>query len=108
MLEIQNIERLTGQHIGGWHIKMAQASGPVGYLNAPHYCITFDRNMNGGAILIDRTENPFTKQYHVYVCWEMFDNWIYQTALTKESISKKDTFLELMVYELNKKILTGN
>jgi hypothetical protein len=102
MLEIQNIERLEGQHIGGWEIKMAQSSGPVGYLNAPHYCITFDRGGKGGAVLIDRTENPFTKQYHIYVCWEMFDNIIYQTALTKESIRRRDTFLELMVYELNK------
>jgi hypothetical protein len=70
----------------------AESSGPVSFLKAHHYCITFKRNDKAAALLIDRLENRLTKQYHVYICWENFDNTIYETALSKESISKKDAF----------------
>ena len=101
MLRIENIGNLKGQHLGGWEVLESTSSGPVSYLIAHHYCITFKRNDKGGAVLIDRMENRLTKQYHVYVCYENFDNRIYETTLTKESISKKDTFLTLMMYQLN-------
>ena len=101
MLEIQNIRMLREEHIGGWVIENAESSVAVGYLNAPHYSIIFKRDGNAAAVLIDRNINPFLKKYHVYICWENFDNRIYETTLTKESISKKDTFLTLMMYQLN-------
>jgi hypothetical protein len=101
MLEIQNIEKLKGSHVGGWEVLESTSAGPVSYLNSNHYCITLKRGNEAGAVLIDKMENRLTKQYHVYVCWENFDNRIYETALTKESISKKDTFFGLMLYQLN-------
>ena len=102
MLEIQNIRMLREEHIGGWVVEDAESSGPVSYLKAHHYCITFKRDGKAAAVLIDRDINPFLKKYNVYVCWENFDNRIYETTLTKESISKKDTFLSLMTYQQNK------
>ena len=102
MLEIQNIRMLREEHIGGWVVENAESSVAVSYLNSPHYCIIFKRGDKAAAVLIDRNINPFLKKYHVYICWENFDNRIYETTLTKESISKKDTFLSLMTYQLNK------
>jgi hypothetical protein len=101
MLRIENIGNLKGQHLGGWEVLDAESSGPVSYLNSPHYCIIFNRDGKGAALLIDRNENRLTKQYHVYICWENFDNKIYETTLSKESISKKDSFFGFVVYHLN-------
>jgi len=92
MLRIENIEKLKGQHLGGWEVLESTSCGPVNYLKTYHYCITFKRGTKAVALLIDRNENRLTKQYHVYVCWENFDNTIYETALSKESIGRKDAF----------------
>jgi len=101
MLEIQNIEKLKGQHIGGWEILESESAGPVSYLKAHHYCITFKRGNKAAALLIDRDENRLTKQYHVYICWENFDNFIHTTSLSTENIRKKDIFFGLVLRVLN-------
>ena len=101
MLEIQNIRMLREEHIGGWVVEDAESSVAVSYLNSPHYCIIFKRDGKGAALLIDRNENRLLKQYHVYICWENFDNKIYEITLSKESISKKDSFFGFVVYHLN-------
>ncbi len=108
MLEIQNIEKLKGHHLGGWEVLESTSSGPVSYLKTHHYCVTFKRGTKAAALLIDRDENRLTKQYHLYVCWENFDNFIHQTALSKESIANKDVFFkglaDIFNFEYNKSI----
>jgi hypothetical protein len=101
MLEIKNIERLRGEYIGGWEVMDSHSMEPVSYLNTHHYCITFRVNGKGAAILIDRNENRLLKQYHVYVCWESFDNRIYETTLSKESIGKRDGFFGFLMHHIN-------
>jgi hypothetical protein len=101
MLRIENIEKLKGQHLGGWEVLESTSSGPVSYLKTYHYCITFKRGDKAAALLIDRNENRLTQQYHLYVCWENFDNTIYETALSKESIGKKDAFFGWLVDIIN-------
>jgi hypothetical protein len=101
MLTIQNIEKLRGSHMGGWEVTDVESAGPVSYLKAYHYNIILKRNGKAAAVLIDRNENRLLKQYHMYICWEQFDNILYEAALSKESISKKDTFFGMVIHHLN-------
>jgi hypothetical protein len=109
MLTIRNIESLEGMNLGYWKVMEAGASPPMKWLPTEHYCITLDRAGNGAAILIWRTINPLTKQYHVDVCYDDFTNKIYEGAFSKRVIMDKGHFLASMMgyikaeYELRKK-----
>ena len=108
MLKIKGIEDLRGTHLGYWKVKEAGANPPMSWLPTAHYCITLDRGGNGAAILIWRNINPLTKQYHVYVCYNNFDNRIYEGAFSKQIIMDKGHFLKSMMgwikaeYEIRK------
>jgi hypothetical protein len=108
MLKIQNIEGLNHTYFGDWRIVEAGASKPTRWLPTEHYCIKLERGTFGAAILIDRWINPLTKQYHVYVCYENFDNRIYEGAFSKRVIMDKGHFLSNMMayvraeYEMRK------
>ena len=97
MLTIRGIEDLKGQRLGYWKVMEAGEESPKSWLKSFHYCITFDRAGKGAAILIDREINPLTKQYHVYVCYEDFDNRIYEGAFSKSVIMDKGHFLKSMM-----------
>ena len=101
MLTIENIVRLKNETIGEWKIGEAYQNSNEAWMNCPHYCITFTRDGYGAAVLIDRSENPLLGKYRIIICYENYDTTIYETALTKESISKKDTFLALMLQRIN-------
>ena len=98
MLTIENIEGLDGQTISGWKVIEAEVRRPMKWLPTEHYCITLDKAGSGGAaILIDRCINRLTNQYHVYVCYENFDNRIYEGAFSKRVIMDKGHFLKSMM-----------
>jgi hypothetical protein len=97
MLTIQNIESLEGMNLGYWKVAQAGASGRMEWLPTEHYCITLERDTFGAAILIWRNINPLTKQYHVYVCYNNFDNRIYEGAFSKSVIMDKAHFLASMM-----------
>ena len=107
MLNITNISKLSGFMLGNWETVDSEARGPESYLSAHHYCITFSRGNVGGAVLIDRTENRLLKQYHIYICYENFDNIIMETSWSKEGLEDREEFLEMVVknldYEWNKR-----
>jgi hypothetical protein len=109
MLTIQNIEKLNDTHLSAWQVAEARARRPKKWLPTEHYCISLGKGNDGAAILIDRCINPLTKQYHVYVCYENFDNRIYEGAFTKRVIMDKGHFLKNMMgyvnaeYEMRKK-----
>ena len=108
MLKIKGIEDLKETRLGYWNVKEAGASPPMKWLPTEHYCITLERGGNGAAILIWRNINPLTGQYHVYVCYDNFDNKIYEGAFSKRVIMDKGHFLKHMMgyikaeYELRK------
>jgi hypothetical protein len=108
MLTIENIEKLNDTYFGDWQVAEAKARRPVKWLLTEHYCISLGRGGDGAAILIDRNINPLTKQYHVYVCYDSFDNKIYEGAFTKRVIMDKGHFLKNMMayvraeYEMRK------
>ena len=97
MLTIQNIEKLNDTHLSAWQVAEAKASKPTKWLPTEHYCITLERDTFGAAILIWRNINPLTKQYHVYVCYNNFDNRIYEGAFSKRVIMDKAHFLASMM-----------
>lgn len=107
MLNITNISKLSGQMLGNWETVDSEARGPMSYLRAHHYCITFSRGNVGGAVLIDRTENRLLKQYHIYICYENFDRVISETSWSKEGLEDKEEFFEMVTknldYEWNKR-----
>jgi hypothetical protein len=107
MLTIRGIEDLRGTHLGYWKVMEAGEESPKSWLKSFHYCITMDRKGDGAAILIDREINPLTKQYHVYVCYEDFDNRIHETSLSRRTIMDKGHFLKHMMgyikYEFQKR-----
>ena len=107
MLRINNIENLKNKTIGHWRVVEVGTSQRENWLKAPHYWITFSRGSHGGAVLIDRTENRLLKQYHIYVCYENFDNVIMETSWSKEGLVEKDEFFEMVTknldYEWNKR-----
>ena len=108
MLKIKGLEDLKGTHLGYWKVAQAGASGRMKWLPTEHYCITLERDTFGAAILIWRNINPLTKQYHVYVCYNNFDNRIYEGAFSKSVIMDKGHFLANMMahvkaeYEMRK------
>jgi hypothetical protein len=72
-----------------------------------YYKIVFGRMDNIGVmqddragILIDRNQNPQSK-YKIVIVYEEWSTIIYETELSKESISKKDTFFGLILYRIN-------
>jgi hypothetical protein len=97
MLRIDNIGKLTNTKLGEWKVAQAGASGRMKWLPTEHYCITLERDTFGAAILIWRNINPLTKQYHVYVCYNNFDNRIYEGAFSKRVIMDKAHFLASMM-----------
>ncbi len=108
MLKIQNIEKLNDTYLSAWQVAEAKASKPTKWLPTEHYSISLGKQNNGAAILIDRNINGLTKQYHVYVCYDSFDNRIYEGAFTKRVIMDKGHFLKHMMgyitaeYEMRK------
>ena len=108
MLTIKNIEGLDGMNLGYWKVSEAVDSKPTKWLPTEHYCIRLNRNGEAAAILIWRNINPLTKQYHVYVCYDSFDNKIYEGAFSKRVIMDKGHFLKNMMgyvkheYEMRK------
>ncbi len=109
MLTIENIEKLNDTHLSGWQVAEAKASRPTKWLPTEHYSISLGRGNSGAAILIWRNINPLTKQYHVHVCYDSFDNRIYEGAFSKRVIMDKGHFLKNMMgyvnaeYEMRKK-----
>ena len=108
MLKIENIEKLNDTHLSAWQVAEAAARRPMKWLLTEHYCISLGRGNSGAAILIDRCINRLTNQYHVYVCYDSFDNRIYEGAFSKRVIRDKGHFLKHMMgyvkaeYELRK------
>jgi hypothetical protein len=108
MLRIENIEKLNDSYFGDWQVAEAKARKPKKWLLTEHYCISLGRGNDGAAILIDRNINRLTSQYHVYVCYDSFDNKIYEGAFTKRVIMDKGHFLSNMMayvraeYEMRK------
>jgi len=102
MLKIQNIQTLNDIKFGKWTVIEAIEETPKRWLNCHHYCISFDRSGIGAAILIDRTLNPLTKQYHVYVCYNDFTDVIYECGLWKISIMDKDTLITHLMGYINR------
>jgi hypothetical protein len=109
MLRIENIEKLNDTHLSAWQVAEAKASGPKKWLPTEHYSISLGKGNSGAAILIDRCINRLTNQYHVYVCYDSFDNRIYEGAFSKRVIMDKGHFLKNMMgyvnaeYEMRKK-----
>jgi hypothetical protein len=109
MLTIENIEKLNNSYFGDWQVAEAKACRPKKWLPTYHYCISLGRANEGAAILIDRNINRLTNQYHVYVCYDSFDNKIYEGAFSKRVIRDKGHFLANMMayvraeYEMRKK-----
>ena len=93
MLKIKGIEDLKGTRLGYWKVSDAEASRPTKWLMTEHYCIRVHRNGEAAAILIWRNINPLTGQYHVDVCYDNFDNKIYEGAFSKQVIMDKGHFL---------------
>jgi hypothetical protein len=108
MLYIENIEKLNDTMLGYWKVVGVEDNGPTKWLQSQHYCITLGRAGEGAAILIERKINPLTKQYHVYVCYEEFDNRIHESSFSKRAFMDKGHFLKNMMgyvkaeYEMRK------
>jgi hypothetical protein len=110
MLTIENIEKLNDKYLGkNWQVAEARACRPMKWLPTEHYSISLGRSNSGAAILIWRNINPLTKQYHVHLCYNSFDNVIYEGSFTKKVIMDKENFLASMMgyinaeYEMRKK-----
>ncbi len=110
MLTIENIEKLNDTVISDWKVIEAGASRPRKWLPTEHYCIKLGKyGSEAAAILIWRNINPLTKQYHVHLCYNSFDNVIYEGSFTKKVIMDKENFLASMMgyinaeYEMRKK-----
>ena len=101
MLTINNIESLKGKTIGNWRVQEVDSSQRENWLKAPHYYITFSRGSHGAAVLIDRTENRLLKQYHIYICYENFDNIIETTSWSKEGLFDREEFFEMVIKNLD-------
>lgn len=101
MLTIDNLSNLSGTTIGNWEVLSAFESGPISYLNAHHFCITFERDSIGAAVLIDREENRLLKQYHIYICYSNFNNIIQSTSWSKGELRYKKEFFEMVTKSLD-------
>ena len=101
MLNITNIDKLSGFMLGNWETVNSEARGPKSYLRAHHYCITFSRGNVCGAVLIDRNMNPLLKQYHIYICYENFDRVISETSWSLDGLHDRVEFFEMVMKELD-------
>ena len=102
MLTIENIGKLTDTVFGNWTVMEAYECTPRRWLNREHYSISFDRGGHGAAILIDRTLNRLTKQYHVYVCYNDFTDVIYECGLRKEALMDSSAFITHLISYINR------
>jgi hypothetical protein len=106
MLTIGNIRDLNGATMNDWKVLEAcEIQKPNRGEN--YYKIIFARMDNTGrvlddraGILIDRNQNPQSK-YKIVIVYEEWSTMIYETELSKESISKKDAFFGLILYRIN-------
>ena len=108
MLTIDNIRDLNGATMNDWKVLDVGEADTNGGKGQDYYKIVFARIDNTGrvlddraGILIDRNINPLLKQYHITIVYEEWSTIIYETELSKESISKKDTFFGLILYRIN-------
>ena len=106
MLTINNIGDLNGTGMNDWKILEACEKQNV-ERGENYYKIVFAKMDNIGVmqddragVLIDRNVNPLGK-YHITIVYDEWTTIIYQTELSKESISKKDTFFGLLLYRIN-------
>jgi hypothetical protein len=102
MLTINNIEGLNDKVFGKWTVIGAIEQTPRRWLNCPHYSISFDREGRGAAILIDRSINRLTKQYHVYVCYNDFTDVIYECGLTKQALLDSGILISHLMSYINR------
>jgi len=107
MLTINNIRDLNGITMNDWKILDVGETDTNGGQGQDYYKIVFARIDNTGrvlddraGILIDRNQNPQSK-YKIVIVYEEWSTIIYETELSKESISKKDTFFGLILYRIN-------
>jgi hypothetical protein len=108
MLTIGNIRDLNGATMNDWKVlDVAEAIGTSGGNGQEYYKIIFARMDNTGrvlddraGILIDRNQNPKEK-YKIVIVYDEWSTIIYETELSKESISKKATFFGLILYRIN-------
>ena len=106
MLTIGNIRDLNGAQLNDWKVLEACEKQNV-ERGENYYKIVFARMDNTGrvlddraGVLIDRNVNPLGK-YHITIVYDEWTTIIYQTELSKESISKKDAFFGLLLYRIN-------
>jgi hypothetical protein len=106
MLTINNIGDLNGTRMNDWKILEACEKQNV-ERGENYYKIVFAKMDNIGVmqddragVLIDRNVNALGK-YHITIVYDEWTTIIYQTELSKESISKKDTFFGLLLYRIN-------
>jgi len=107
MLTINNIRDLNGATINDWKVLDVGEADTSGGKGQDYYKIVFARMDNTGrvlddraGILIDRNQNPKEK-YKIVIVYEELSTIIYETELSKESISKKDAFFGLILYRIN-------
>jgi len=107
MLTIGNIRDLNGKELNDWKIIDVGEADTSGGNGQDYYKIIFARIDNIGVMqddragmLIDRNQNP-QGQYKIIIVYEEWSTIIYETQLSKESISKKDTFFGLILYRIN-------
>jgi len=107
MLTIGNIIDLNGKELNDWKIIDVGEADTSGGKGQDYYKIIFARIDNTGrvmderaGILIDRNQNTQSK-YKIVIVYEEWSTIIYETELSKESISKKDTFFGLILYRIN-------
>ena len=102
MLTIKNINKLNDVRFGEWKVMEAYEATPKRWLNCSHYSISFDRAGHGAAILIDRSINRLTKQYHVYVCYNDFTDVIYECGLSKLALTDSGIFISHLMSYINR------
>jgi len=108
MLTIGNIRDLNGAQLNDWKVlDVGEAIGASGGKGQDYYKIVFARMDNTGrvlddraGILIDRNQNPKEK-YKIVIVYDEWSTIIYETELSRDSISKKDAFFGLILYRIN-------
>ena len=107
MLTINNIRDLNGVTMNDWKVLDVGESDTSGGKGQDYYKIVFARVDRTGrvlddraGILIDRNQNPQSK-YKIVIVYDEWSTIIYETELSKESISKKDRFFGLILYRIN-------
>ena len=104
MLTIGNIRDFNGKELNNWKIINAEEDNIE---SEQRYKIVFARIDNIGVmqddragVLINRNVNALGK-YHITIVYDEWTTIIYQTELSKESISKKEAFFGLLLYRIN-------